>query len=87
MTETSKKLNAKTDPQHAPIDAETVEAEKWERESSGLTTRMHSVASLPFQPNKTNIGCMDSTETCIRCGKELANGRCLRCGHCERCDA
>jgi hypothetical protein len=41
MTETSKKLNAKTDPQHALIDGETIETEKWERESSGLTTRMH----------------------------------------------
>jgi hypothetical protein len=82
MTETKET----DDPQDALIDAETVETQNRERESSGLTTRMHSVASLPFQPNKTNIVCMDSNETCIRCGKELARSRCLRCGTCERCD-
>jgi hypothetical protein len=50
------------------------------------TARMLSVASVLFQPNKPNIICMDSNETCTCCGKELVSRRCLRRGHCERCD-
>ena len=50
-----------------------------------LGTRMYSVTSRPFQPNKSNIVCMDSNETCTCCGKELLSDRCLRCGACERC--
>ncbi len=30
---------------------------------------------------------MDSSETCLNCGKQLTSGRCLNCGNCERCGA
>jgi hypothetical protein len=74
------------------MESETTETNESETPTNSLTkflfsTRLHSVTSPPFQPNEANIFCMDSSETCAYCGKELVSGRCLRCGYCERCGA